>query len=130
MLSPAHIDAVIFDLDDTLRQNHPDANRFFADFLTSQGVPITRQTALKAQRWTHRYWATSEDLLLDIQTFEGYEEPFWENYTRRHLEAMGVEFVRGKVASIKEDEEKNPIVRVEMTETGEIVERDGHPVHP
>lgn len=91
MLAPTHIDAVIFDLDDTLRQNHPDANRFFADFLVAQGVPVDRQTALEAQRWTHRYWATSEDLLQDIQTFEGYDEPFWENYTRRHLAAIGME---------------------------------------
>jgi heterodisulfide reductase subunit A len=34
-----------------------------------------------------------------------------------------VEFVRGKVASIREDAEQNPIVKVEMTDMGEIVER-------
>jgi heterodisulfide reductase subunit A len=55
---------------------------------------------------------------MDIRTFgKGYEQ-FYQN-----ARAMGVEFVRGKVASISEDEEKNPIVKVEMTETGEIVER-------
>ena len=36
---------------------------------------------------------------------------------------MGVEFVRGKVASIREDDEHNPIVKVELTEEGRIVER-------
>lgn len=89
MLSPKHIEAIIFDLDDTLRRNHPDANRFFIDFVAAQGLPIDRQTALKALRWIHAYWATSEELLEDIQTFEGYEEPFWQNYTRRHLVALG-----------------------------------------
>jgi len=55
---------------------------------------------------------------MDIRTFgKGYEQ-FYQN-----AQAMGVEFVRGKVAKISEDEEQNPIVRVEMTETGEVVER-------
>lgn len=55
---------------------------------------------------------------MDIRTFgKGYEQ-FYQN-----AQAMGVEFVRGKVAQITEDEEQNPVVRVEMTETGEVVER-------
>jgi heterodisulfide reductase subunit A len=55
---------------------------------------------------------------MDIRTFgKGYEQ-FYQN-----AQAMGVEFVRGKVAQISEDEEQNPIVRVEITETGEVVER-------
>ncbi len=55
---------------------------------------------------------------MDIRTFgKGYEQ-FYQN-----AKAMGVEFVRGKVASIKEDEKHNPIVRVELTEEGRILER-------
>jgi heterodisulfide reductase subunit A len=55
---------------------------------------------------------------MDIRTFgKGYEQ-FYQN-----AKAMGVEFVRGKVASIREDAEMNPVVKVEMTDTGEIVER-------
>lgn len=55
---------------------------------------------------------------MDIRTFgKGYEQ-FYQN-----AQAMGVEFVRGKVARITEDEEQTPVVRVEMTETGEVVER-------
>jgi heterodisulfide reductase subunit A len=55
---------------------------------------------------------------MDIRTFgKGYEQ-FYQN-----AKAMGVEFVRGKVASIREDEEHNPIVKVELTEEGRIVER-------
>ena len=38
-------------------------------------------------------------------------------------QAMGVEFVRGKVASIGEDEHQNPVLRVEVTDEGRIVER-------
>lgn len=55
---------------------------------------------------------------MDIRTFgKGYEQ-FYQN-----AKAMGVAFVRGKVASIREDADQNPIVRVELTESGEIVER-------
>ena len=55
---------------------------------------------------------------MDIRTFgKGYEQ-FYQN-----ARAMGVEFVRGKVALIKEDTDQNPILKVEITETGEIVER-------
>jgi heterodisulfide reductase subunit A len=55
---------------------------------------------------------------MDIRTFgKGYEQ-FYQN-----AQAMGVEFVRGKVAAIREDEEMNPVVKVELTEEGRIVER-------
>jgi heterodisulfide reductase subunit A len=55
---------------------------------------------------------------MDIRTFgKGYEQ-FYQN-----AKAMGVEFVRGKVASIREDEMQNPVVKVELTEEGRVVER-------
>jgi heterodisulfide reductase subunit A len=55
---------------------------------------------------------------MDIRTFgKGYEQ-FYQN-----AKAMGVEFVRGKVASIREDEKHNPVLKVELTEEGRIVER-------
>jgi len=55
---------------------------------------------------------------MDIRTFgKGYEQ-FYQN-----AKAMGVEFVRGKVASLREDEKHNPIVKLELTEEGRIIER-------
>jgi heterodisulfide reductase subunit A len=56
---------------------------------------------------------------MDIRTFgKGYEQ-FYQN-----AKAMGVEFIKGKVAKITEDEEHNPIVRVELMEDGaRVVER-------
>jgi heterodisulfide reductase subunit A len=55
---------------------------------------------------------------MDIRTFgKGYEQ-FYQN-----AKAMGIQFIKGKVAKIKEDENKNPIVRVEMIdEDGRVVE--------
>jgi heterodisulfide reductase subunit A len=56
---------------------------------------------------------------MDIRTFgKGYEQ-FYQN-----AKAMGIEFVKGKVARITEDEAHNPVVRVEMIEDGpKVVER-------
>ena len=56
---------------------------------------------------------------MDIRAFgKGYEQ-FYQN-----AKAMGIEFVKGKVARITEDEEQNPIVRVELIdEFSRVVER-------
>ncbi len=58
---------------------------------------------------------------MDIRTFgKGYEQ-FYQN-----AKAMGIEFVKAKVAKITEDEEHNPIVRVEVMEEGSRVEERKH----
>jgi heterodisulfide reductase subunit A len=56
---------------------------------------------------------------MDIRTFgKGYEQ-FYQN-----AKAMGVQFVKGKVASIAEDEDQNPVLRVELIDEGsQVVER-------
>ena len=56
---------------------------------------------------------------MDIRTFgKGYEQ-FYQN-----AKAMGVEFVKGKVATITEDEDQNPTVRLELIDEGSaVVER-------
>lgn len=56
---------------------------------------------------------------MDIRTFgKGYEQ-FYQN-----AKAMGIEFVKGKVARIVEDEDHNPAVRVELIDEGSrVVER-------
>jgi heterodisulfide reductase subunit A len=56
---------------------------------------------------------------MDIRTFgKGYEQ-FYQN-----ARAMGIEFVKGKVAKIREDDDHNPLVRVEMIDDGSgVIER-------
>jgi heterodisulfide reductase subunit A len=56
---------------------------------------------------------------MDIRTFgKGYEQ-FYQN-----ARAMGIEFVKGKVAKITEDAQHNPSVRVELIDEGSrVVER-------
>jgi heterodisulfide reductase subunit A len=56
---------------------------------------------------------------MDIRSFgKGYEQ-FYQN-----AKAMGIEFVKGKVAKITENEFKDPVVRVELIDEGSrVVER-------
>lgn len=56
---------------------------------------------------------------MDIRTFgKGYEQ-FYQN-----AKAMGIEFVKGKVARISEDVHQNPVVRVELVDdNSRVVER-------
>jgi heterodisulfide reductase subunit A len=56
---------------------------------------------------------------MDIRTFgKGYEQ-FYQS-----AKAMGIGFVKGKVARISEDAEQNPVVRVELIdEDSKVVER-------
>jgi heterodisulfide reductase subunit A len=56
---------------------------------------------------------------MDIRTFgKGYDQ-FYQT-----AKAMGVQFVKGKVAKITEDEGQNPVVRVELIDEGsKVVER-------
>jgi heterodisulfide reductase subunit A len=56
---------------------------------------------------------------MDIRAFGKGFEQFYQN-----AKAMGIEFVKAKVAKITEDEEQNPIVRIEvMDEDGRVEER-------
>ncbi|HEY9165321.1 MAG TPA: CoB--CoM heterodisulfide reductase iron-sulfur subunit A family protein [Candidatus Kryptonia bacterium] len=56
---------------------------------------------------------------MDIRTFgKGYEQ-FYQS-----AKAMGIEFVKGKVARISEDSDQNPVVRVEMIDdNSRVIER-------
>jgi heterodisulfide reductase subunit A len=56
---------------------------------------------------------------MDIRAFGKGFEQFYQN-----AKTMGIEFVKAKVAGITEDEEQNPIVRIEvMDEDGRVEER-------
>ncbi len=56
---------------------------------------------------------------MDIRTFgKGYEQ-FYQS-----AKAMGIEFIKGKVARVSEDAEQNPVVRVELIDDqSRVVER-------
>lgn len=89
MLDPRNIQTVVFDLDDTLRYSVPDGNAFFVEQARALGLDISPEAQRNARRWVHQYWATSDELLADIQAHEVYDDDFWVTYGRRHLLALG-----------------------------------------
>lgn len=83
-----HLHTVIFDLDGTLRFNHPSSTDTFLDYAAGLGVPDGAEHRRRVWRWTHYYWAQSDELFLDLQTFPGSEDEFWLNYAERSLRAF------------------------------------------
>lgn len=81
---------MLFDLDDTLRVNDPHPHEAFTQYVSSLGIALSEDVKKKAYRWGHAYWANSTTLLDDFEKHKGYEDPFWQNYTRRHLEALDI----------------------------------------
>ena len=85
---PGDIEVVLFDLDGTLRHNRPSSVKVFYDYAVKLGVEDGQGKRLKSARWTHYYWAQSEELLQDVEKYNGDETDFWENYVVRSLLAF------------------------------------------
>lgn len=79
---------LLFDLDGTLRFNRPSSTETFFDYVVSLGVPDSPERRRRAHRWTHYYWAQSDELFVDAQTYPGDDDAFWLNYAVRSLRAF------------------------------------------
>ena len=90
MFSPNSIQAILFDLDGTLRHNQPDGGEIFLAHARSLGLSFSEDDRLLGIRWEHFYWANSITLRADIEKFKDKEPDFWQNYSRRHLVALGI----------------------------------------
>lgn len=83
-----NLSTLLFDLDGTLRFNRPSSTETFFDHAISLGVPDNPERRHRAYRWTHYYWAQSDELFVDVQTYPGSEDEFWLNYAVRSLRAF------------------------------------------
>jgi len=97
MLSPNGIQAILFDLDGTLRHNRPSGMETFTDHAVSLGLPIQPEDRLRGRRWEHYYWANSPELKNDLAV-HGVDDTaeFWTNYGTRQLVALGTELPRAR----------------------------------
>lgn len=89
MLTKEPLTTVIFDLDGTLRHSVPHGEDVFLEYTAKLGAPSDMESRGKARRWAHDYWADSECLLIDVQTYGKVSSEFWENYAWRQLQALG-----------------------------------------
>lgn len=90
MFSPNGIQAILFDLDGTLRHSRPDGGEFFITHARALGLSISEDDRLRGIRWEHHYWASSINLRADYEKYKGEGPDFWQNYSRRNLVALGI----------------------------------------
>jgi putative hydrolase of the HAD superfamily len=87
---PKNLRAIIFDLDGTLRFNHPDGLAFFADYADTLGVKASPEKRRAALRWAHTYWGGRDSLVAEDGERLGFDtDQFWMNYSRRQAIALG-----------------------------------------
>ena len=89
MIQPNGIRAIFFDLDGTLRHSVPSGGEVFTDYVITLGLRVNEESRLRALRWEHLYWASSEDLRDDLLAHSFDTEKFWIEYSRRRLIALG-----------------------------------------
>ena len=81
--------AVLFDLDGTLRFSRPPYDRVFYDHAVALGVCDAPEKRRRAAQWAHYYWAQSADMLNDLRDlWDEQEDRFWINYAVRSLLAF------------------------------------------
>jgi HAD superfamily hydrolase (TIGR01549 family) len=81
--------AVLFDLDGTLRFSRPPYAQAFYDYAVRLGVSDSPERRRRAAQWAHYYWAQSGELLTDMRDFwDEQEQRFWVNYAVRSLLAF------------------------------------------
>jgi FMN phosphatase YigB (HAD superfamily) len=85
------IKSVLFDLDGTLRHNHPNGYHTFVEFLAELGYTLTPEQLQHGHRWTHYYWSISPEMPADLAEFNGENSGFWRRYAERQLEALGLD---------------------------------------
>ncbi|NPA91092.1 MAG: HAD family hydrolase [Chloroflexi bacterium] len=80
-------DAIIFDLDGTLRMSDP---RFFdviRDILREEGMDVPWEQWRPVEAWIHYYWARSPEIQEDVRTYG--EEQLWHRFLYRLIEQVG-----------------------------------------
>src|SRR5688572_29809223 len=68
---PLDITTVLFDLDGTLRHNHPNGYDIFIGFLQELGFALTPEQIHAGHRWTHYYWSIAPEMHADMREYGG-----------------------------------------------------------
>lgn len=82
--------AVLFDLDGTLRVNQPAGQEVFYDLLEGYGHAIDGNARRRATRWLHGYWADSDELKVDLLLSGGSMAGLYRRFADKHMAALGL----------------------------------------
>ncbi|MDO9301617.1 MAG: HAD family hydrolase [Anaerolineales bacterium] len=84
------IKAVLFDLDGTLLHHLPSSGEVFLEHIQSLGFHVSKADRIRAEHWTHLYFANSPEIQADSKMFHDDSKGFWVNFTQRRLAAFGI----------------------------------------
>lgn len=93
-------DAIIFDLDGTLRISRPRFMDALLAVVRELGMPVDPSVWPEVERWVHYYWARSPELQYDLDTHG--EERAWLHFMRRLLEKAGYPASEDDAARLQE----------------------------
>ncbi len=80
--------AIIFDLDGTLRVSSPSWEEIFLREARALGVPVSPEGQQRMSRWTHYFWASSDQLRRWLRTY-GESPDFWIAFNHERLRRLG-----------------------------------------
>ena len=86
-ISPNGYEAIMFDLDGTLRHLPRSPVDLFFEFSAHLGLTFDAEAPLRLQRWQHNYWADKERVDADRALGEA---EFWLEMLRKELRFLGV----------------------------------------
>ncbi|HNK63741.1 MAG TPA: HAD family hydrolase [Anaerolineales bacterium] len=89
-MSSAHIKAVLFDLDGTLRHHIPTGDEVFLEYCKSIRLHFSAEDVIRAAHWEHFYFANSLEIQQDQKQFKMDERGFWVNFSKRRLVSLGL----------------------------------------
>lgn len=81
-------DAILFDLDGTLRASEPEGFEIFVHFARRVGIELSDEQARQIERTAHLYWASGARVDSDLARFD--QRGFWAHYNMVLLESVGV----------------------------------------
>lgn len=84
------VKAYLFDLDGTLRHNHPTGFDTFHAYLRELGYAPTDAQRVHAERWTHYYWSIAPEMRTDIEELGADTPAFWRRNAERQLAAFNL----------------------------------------
>ncbi len=79
--------AIIFDLDGTLRESKPHFMDVLYAAIADQGVEVDPFAWRLTERWVHAYWAQSPELIEDVKTYG--QEQVWNRFLTRLMSQLG-----------------------------------------
>ena len=79
--------AVIFDLDGTLRESNPHFMDALHDTLLDMGLEVDSFTWRVTERWVHEYWAQSPEIIEDVKLYG--EKQIWNRFLTRLMSKVG-----------------------------------------